>query len=490
MRRAVLFVASLGLLASLTAAAAAAQPLERLAGVAHVHSDLSTGTLSMEQLAALAEKQGIGVLLLTENYLLRIEYGLWPFRALTRVTREEPSVLGDLEGYLDRVARARVAAPRVVLVPGVELVPHHYWTGSPWALEMALHGTQKNILAFGITDPATLRSLPVVANPHARVFATQSLVDALPALLIVPGAMWLIRKRTRRQRLGRAVIVVRRRAWWPGLLLVAVGVAGLVRGWPFTVDRYPVWEAHGLVPHQALIDHIEKLGGVAVWSLPEARDSGDDHVGPVRVTWETEPYPDDLLRTFRYTAFGAIYEDTTRFERPGGGWDRLLNQYVAGERRRPAWALGESGFHDLAGGKRIGPVQTVFLVRERSPRAVLDALRVGRMYALQRTRELSLELTDFSVTVGETVAVAGETARPAPGTPLDVTIAVDSPGGTRQDLRVALVRNGVVLGAWIGPTPYRVAHREVFDGAPLVFRLEVRGQGPRLLSNPIFVKSR
>ena len=355
---------------------------------------------------------------------------------------------------------------------------------------MALEGTQKNLLAFGITDPAALRSLPVVGNPHARVFAAQSLVDALPALLIVPGAIMLIRKRPRRQRLGRAVIVVRRRAWWPGLLLVAVGVVALVRGWPFTVDRYPVWEAHGLVPHQMLIDHVEKLGGVSVWSLPEARDSGDDHVGPVRVTWETPPYPDDLLRTFRYTAFGAIYEDTTRFERPGGGWDRLLTQYVAGERRRPAWALGESGFHDFSAGKGVGVVQTVFLVHERSPRAVLDALRVGRMYALQRTRELSLELTDFSVTTGEAVAVSGETAPAAPGTPLEVTIAVDSPRGAPQDLRVALVRNGVVLGAWIGHTPYRVAHREVFDGTPLVFRLDVRGQGPRLLSNPIFVKDR
>ena len=481
-------VAGLGLLASL-AASAAAQPLERLAGVVHVHSDLSTGTLSIGDLAALADRQGIGALLLSENYLLRVEYGLWPFRALTRVSRVEPSVLGDLEGYLDRVARARATAPRVVLVPGVEVAPHYHWTGSPWALEMALHDTQKNLLVFGIDDPAALRGLPVIGNPHARVFAAQSLVDALPVLLIVPGAALLMWRRPRRQRLGRAVIVVRRRAWLPGLVLVTVGGVALARGWPFTVDLHPAWEAHGLAPHQTLLDHVERLGGVSVWSLPEARDSGDDRVGPVRVTWETPPYPDDLLRTFRYTAFGAIYEDTTRFERPAGGWDRLLNQYAAGERSRPAWALGESGFHDLGGGKAIGPVQTVFLVRERSPRAVLDALRVGRMYALQRTRELSLELTDFRVAAGGAVAVSGETARAAPGTPLEVAIAVDSPG-RRQDLRVTLVRNGVVLGGWLGDTPYRVVHREVFDGVPLVFRLEARGQGPRLVSNPIFVKAR
>jgi len=268
-----------------------------------------------------------------------------------------------------------------------------------------------------------------------------------------------------------------------------VGAAALVRGWPFTIDPYPAWEAHGLAPQQTLIDHIERLGGATVWSLPEARDSGEDRVGPVRVTWETAPYPDDLLRTFRYTAFGAIYEDTTRFERPGGGWDRLLNQYAAGERSRPAWALGESGFHDLGGGKAIGPVQTVFLVRERTPRAVVDALRTGRMYALQRTRELSLELTEFSVTAGGAVAVSGETARAVPGTPIDVTIAVESPGGSRQELRVTLVKNGEVQGGWLGQTPYRNVYRQVFDGAPLVFRLEVRGPGPRLVSNPIFVKS-
>lgn len=476
---------ALGLLASV----AAAQPLERVPGVVHVHSDLSSGMLSIAELAALADRQGIGALLLTENYLLRVEYGLWPFRALTRVSREEPSVLDDLEGYFERVARAGAVAPRVVLVPGVEIVPHYHWTGSPLTLDMTLHDTQKNLLAFGVTDPGALRSLPAIGNPHARTLGPQSLVDALPGLLLVPGVALLMWKRPRRQRLGRAVIVVRRRVWLPGLLLVALGVGGLVRAWPFTIDRFPPWEDYGLLPHQALIDRVEQLGGVTVWSLPEARDNGDGRVGPVRVTWETAPYPDDLLRTFRYTAFGAIYEDTTRFERPGGGWDRLLNQYAAGERSRAVWALGESGFHDFGAGKALGPVQTVFLVRERSSRGVLDALRAGRMYALQRTREASLDLADFSVSGAGTSAVSGETVRVAPGTPLEVTIAVDSPGA-RQELRVALVKNGVVLGGWIGETPYRLVHREVFDGAPLVFRLEVRGQGPRLISNPIFVRAR
>src|SRR5439155_9990745 len=76
------------LLALLVAGVAGpAVALERLPAVLHVHSDLSTGDFSLEQLAALAEKEGIGALLIPENLLLPLEYGPLPFRALTRAAR-------------------------------------------------------------------------------------------------------------------------------------------------------------------------------------------------------------------------------------------------------------------------------------------------------------------------------------------------------------------------------------------------------------------
>ena len=121
----------------------AAEGLDRLPAVLHLHSDLSTGDFSLEQFAAMAEKQGIGALLLTENYLLRIEYGLPPFRALTRVVREERSVLdGGIDRYLARVAQLRATNPRVLIVPGVEVLPHYYWSGSPLAHSGQSPGSQ------------------------------------------------------------------------------------------------------------------------------------------------------------------------------------------------------------------------------------------------------------------------------------------------------------------------------------------------------------
>jgi hypothetical protein len=369
----------------------------------------------------------------------------------------------------------------------VEVLPHYYWTGSPLALDMAVHETQKNMLLFGL-DEAGLRALPV-AGHRIGGFGWSSVLDALPALLVVPGVYLLMRKRRGLRRVGRVVVVVTQRRWVAGAILCGVAVLAVVRGWPFAEDPYPPYRDLGLAPHQDLIDYVDRLGGVTVWSFPEARDAGEQWMGPVKVSWYTPPYPDDLLRTARYTAFGAVYEDTTRVERPGGSWDRLLGEFAAGDRSRPGWAVGESGFHGFTAGNTLGRIRTVFLIAERTERAVLDALKRGRFYAVEQDAGAELALTEFSVRAGSSVAISGDLARASEATPVEVTIAVEATAGAAasRDVRVTLVRNGAVVRAWTGPPPFRTVHRDVFDGSPTFYRLDVRGPG-RLLSNPIFLR--
>jgi hypothetical protein len=476
------------LLAVLAAALAVpAAALEPLPAVLHVHSDLSTGDFSLEHLAGMAERQGVGALLVTENYLLRVEYGLPPFRALARVVHQERSVLdAGVDHFLARVAQARASNPRVLIVAGVEALPHYFWSGSPLTLDMTAHDTQKNLLVFGL-DAAALRALPVTHNPVMGRYGWASALDALPVALLVPGVVLLARRRRALQPVGRVVVVVTRRRWLPGALLCAVGTTALVRGWPFTLEPYPPYRDPGLAPHQDLIDYVDRTGGVTVWSFPEARDEGQRQIGPVRVAWRTPSYPEALLRTAHYTAFGAVYEDTMHVERPGAGWDRLLGQFASGDLSRPVWAVGESGFHGFSAGKDLGTVRTVFLVEERSERAVLTALKSGRMYAVQRARETELVLAGFTARAGSVSATSGETLRVAAPTPVAVTVDVEARGAPAGDLRVSLVKNGAVVAVWAGPAPIRAVHRDVFDGAPSFYRLDARGAG-RLLSNPIFVK--
>jgi hypothetical protein len=469
-------------------AARAAERYEALPAIVHVHSDLSTGELSLEELADLAERQGLGAILLSENYLNRVEYSLPPFRALTRVTYESRSIRGRLDEYFARVAQTRAAHPRVLMVPGVEVMPHYFWSGSLLTMAVTLHDTQKNLLVWGL-DRAALAALPVIGNDRGGVANLQTVIDLVPALLLVPGVVLLARPRPRQRRLGRGVVLVRRRAWVPGLVLCALGLTAIVRAWPFTQPVHSAWADAGSAPYQDLIDYVDRAHGVSVWSLPEARDAGEQAVGPVRVTWETAPYPDDLLKTFGYTAFGAIYEDTTRVERPGDAWDRLLGEYAGGLRTRVPWALAESAFHDRSAGKNLGAIQTVFLVRERTDAAVLEAFRSGRMYALQRGRDTALTLSEFAAAAGDATAIAGETLRIAAGTPLEVSVGVGTAEPRQTDVRVTLLRNGSVVAAWSGSTPFRATHRETWDGRPAVFRLEARAAGTRLLSNPVFVRA-
>jgi len=477
----------------LLSSAAEAEPLRPLPALVHAHSTFSTGDLPLDRLLTDARSQGLEAVLLSENYLLRMEYGLWPFRAATRVTREEPSVLSrGVEAYLAQVSEARRRFPEMVVVPGVEVVPHYYWTGSPFSGDLTNHDLQKNVLVFGITDPETLKRLPSTGNPYLRRYSARSLVEALPGLLVVPG-LWLIAVRRRRvRRLGKFTVVEHQRRWLAGGILCVLGVLALARAFPFTEDPWdPYRPDPELAAYQALIDQVESLGGVTVWSFPEAGDASEHGFVGLTVRVRTDPYPDDLVRTFRYTAFGAVYEQPTRVATPGGTWDYLLGKYLSGERSRPPWTVGESGFHGYNGGKRLGMVQTVFLVREKTESALLESFRAGRMYALGRTRAYGLALGEFSVRQGALEAVSGETLGASREQPLEVRVRVTALDSGEYPIKAILVRNGAVVQMWAAKTPLDVVHREAFDGAPSYYRLDVRGPAPhQLLTNPIFVRQR
>ncbi|TLY45306.1 MAG: hypothetical protein E6K58_00200, partial [Nitrospirae bacterium] len=64
-----------------------------LVAALHVHSSVSTGGLSLEQVVEQAEKLGLDAVLLSDNFLLQYEYGIWPLRGVFRRTVALPSVL-------------------------------------------------------------------------------------------------------------------------------------------------------------------------------------------------------------------------------------------------------------------------------------------------------------------------------------------------------------------------------------------------------------
>jgi hypothetical protein len=482
---------SIAAILCLAAPARAEEALELLPTIIHLHSRVSSGEDSLDALVEQAAREGVGAILLTENFLLRFEYGLFPLRNLVRKRIEYPSVLTyGIDQYLDLVRQAGQRHPEIVLIPGVEVGPHYLWTGSILTKDLTMHNGQKNILVVGLERPEDYRALPVIGNGTAGRFSWESLLLLSPSLLVVLGVLLLKRKRVRRYHVGGMTLTERRTAWGPGLVPISLGLLLLANNFPFTVSQFDQYHNPGIQPYQELIDYAHLKGAVSFWSYPEARDFSQHDFGRLgTVTIKTNPYPGDLLKTSGYTGFGAVYQDAVTFTNPGGGWDRLLLEYAAGQRQRPVWGIGELGYH--GSDKRLTDVQTFLWVRQRSRQDVLEAIRQGRMFAVERPHDYTLLLRDFSLSQeGEgRTAISGEELRIAGHDPLLVRIKVEASDGSRRPLRIDLIRSGALIRNFEGETPFQTIYREAppLGTDKIFYRLKIAS--PHLLaSNPIFAK--
>src|SRR5213594_1566878 len=334
--------------------------------VFHVHSDMSTGSDSLESLVAQARSYGIEAIILTDNFLLRFEYGLLPLPVLIRWTVTLPSVMSSgVVRYLEAIREANQRHPDVLLVPGVEVVPHYYWTGSLFEKDLTMHDSQKNILVVGLPSETDYKRLPVAGNYAAYEYGWLTVLWLSPVLLVVP-AIWLLNRR-----------VERKVSVGLGVLFLIVASLLLFNNYPFARPAFDIYQdGNGLQPHQRLIEYVRERGGLTVWSMPEVRDSHRYSFGRLGiVTVKTDPYPDVLLQTRHYTAFGALYEDIITSTDSGGVWDAVLGEYASGRRATPVWGMGESVFHSRGqAGKELFDVETILWVRELTEPALLDAM--------------------------------------------------------------------------------------------------------------------
>ena len=374
-----------------------------------------------------------------------------------------------------RFSRAVQAANQkqrdVLIIPGVETVPHYYWTGNLLGGTLTMHNAQKNILALGLYRAEDYRGLPVVGNDGSARWGLGSLWLLSPLLLAICG-IWLLRvKRRRVIRLRHFRVAEERRLIGPGVLCLAAGLLLLANNYPFRPSGVSPYDAAaGLTPHQNVIDFVAARGGVSVWSLPEARDHQVVTVAGLRATIRTEPYPSDLLRTDRFTAFGGIYEDTTTFTEPGQGWDQLLLEFLHGRRIAPAWAVGEAAYHfEGQAGKRFGDIQTVVLAERKDARGVLEGLRAGRAYALLRTPEEGLVLDRFqAISAGRPTGGGGQPPHAPGGRP------PRNPCRRRYGRREAASHRGAAHPLRCGGSdvPRRHAARPALDRRPAGVRIE------------------
>jgi len=442
-----------------------------LNGAVHIHSTLSTGSASIETIARQATERGLDVLVITDDDLLKVEYGL-PFLRNLAYARIERAVFshGTISAYLNEIARVAELFPELVIIDGVESAPFYYWEVDLGERRWTLRSWNKHMIAMALGSAEAYANLPIMGSESIEVWHWSSVILLWPLL----GAGYCVFSRSLSMRLA----------------VGAISVVCLINNFPFKVGLMDPYNGDlGPAPYQNYIDYVNAHGGLALWPHPEAKSTISPQSllgGLLEAASETRPHAEDLVDTKDYTAFSALYADRITATEPGGEWDRVLMQYLDGKRERPVWGTGEIDYHHDEKG-RIHDILTIFLARNRTREAVIEAMRAGRMYATRGGDE-RLVLERFTVASEAGIGVAGEEVVSQGQARISVRIArLD---GSSEHIGLRLIRSGAVVADISATTPIKFEHvdTDIREGDSLYYRILGSRHKVVLVSNPIFVK--
>ena len=448
----------------------------QLPGVIHVHSTYSSGRYSIKELVAKAEEKHLEVMVLTDHDLVVMEYGFFPFSNLIKKRQERNSVLqAGPRVYLSEIQRLNSQQQSVLIIPGIQSSPFYYWLGTPWGKGLSAHNYRKELLLVGLSSPDDYYSLPLL---HGG-FSTRYVKDLLPGFLIFFAAFIL----------SLYLIFQKDKMRWCGLGIAVLSIALMVDHHPFKSSRFDAYHGdQGTAPYQEVIDYTSSRGGLVFWAHPESNYSKVGvQLGSIEMI--TSPYPAELVESNNYTGFSAIYGDSYSANKAGMLWDQVLLDYCRGIRRHPVWAIAGADFHDEKKGVDLDTFQTIFFVKSKRHKEVMQALEQGRVYAVRKSGAVRLSLDQFQIedkSTGKTVIMGQEMTTIE--TPV-IKGRLSASDDGRHEVTVAVIRGGKQAWSFEGQTPldFNLLDKDQWNGKTF-YRLDVKDKaGGHLLSNPIFV---
>ena len=299
---------------------------------------------------------------------------------------------------------------------------------------------------------------------------------ALPAVEAAPFYYWA---RTPFDRRGGQI-----RSWQQHLLVLGVTDPARLAALP-TRAFDPYHGDRGAEPYQRFIDAAVDAGGLVFWAHPMTGHLAQHG----RIEDFTEPYPHLLKMTRGYHGFALTYLGYLSLVDPGGVWDQVLEEYAAGKRSHPVWVIGELDWRGT--GRKPDAVVTWVQVRARTPEAILDAMRQGRMWVAIRNEGNPPAIVSFSVTdvLSSRQATLGQTLEATAAVRVTISGARGGKeGSTTGSTRITLIRNGKVFE--IRDLPDASFSADWIDqalGGLTIYRAIVEGPNGVAYTNPIFV---
>jgi hypothetical protein len=456
-----------------------AQEYQAYRGLVGMRSNFSSGNQSIEDIATKAEELGFGAVLIADHHRLSLAWGLPPFRNLFRKKQEFPSVqTSGLRSYLRTVLAADDKFGRIIVLPGLTITPFYYWEGSPFRGDLTAHQWHTRLMVFGMNNrPEDFNNLPEINGSFSMLYFPKLVFGTAPFVL---AAL-----------IGLVLFFGYRRWRVVGFLVFLIGALFATNYHPFVTTPFDAYHGdQGASPYQYLINYVSQRGGITLWNGEE--DSREEVVGVARLV--SRPRPDLLDASLGYSGFDAFLGGDPSPTVPGGLWDKLLLDFVAGKRPKPAWIFGSVGDRDgnSDGGNGLSTnVQTVFYLKERSQAGVMEALRRGRMYVVRKQGELRLQLDRFSVSPQglSTESLPGQQLE-SPG-PVQITLHVSAGNEASRPVTVNIIRDGKIVKTLQGNTPLNTSFLDEFTtpGKTSYYRIDAsEPAGGRLLTNPVFVK--
>ncbi len=454
--------------------AASATGHEPVAGLMDVRTTFSDGAYEVEDVARMAAERGFEVLIINDHDRVAMEFGTPPLRNLTKKKLELSAInKHGANRYLAAIEDAAKKNPGLVIVPGSRSSPFYYWTGEVPGKDLTAHQHERQILTVGLENLGDLETLPILHNGTSTKYLLMFKMEILLTVLtLLAGTILIVRGGFIR---------------FTGLAFVITGFVFLINVNPFRTTPFdPYHGDQGIAPFQLLIDDVAAKEGLTFWGYLEAKPE-TVKMGIVDV--RREAHPEVLKESRDYTGFAVIGPESVSLTDPGRLWDSVLIEYCKGTRKAPVWGIAASGYRkEGIGNEQMGSIQTVFWLKERSKKGVLEALRRGKMYACRGDYPMVPRLDEFSVSTpaGDKSAISGDEIVLKDLALIRIVLSSTEPPG--KPVNVRLIRSGELVKTFKGTLPLKVEYADTpFKvGEKAYYRIDMTGSGS-LISNPIFV---
>lgn len=456
---------------------------ETLSVVAHIHTPVSGGEYTPDEIAGILASRGLDAGIITDHDHLEVHWGIPLFRNLIGYTYRLRSIATEgADRYASSISAAAARFPGLILIPGVEANPYYRieidWTG----LRFRVHNLHEHIVAIGLTANDLAR-LPAIANGFQSSSARSGLAAAA-VLGLAFGVLAILRRGALGKGHLRRTGAPRKKRFPLLIVILVIGSFAMIDTLSQSASRITQYGPDdGALPYQLFIDWVAKRGGLTFWSHPGVGEV--IRKGPFEVV--TRPYYEHIARTDRYTGledFGTAMAGT------GGIWDQLLLEYGSGLRKNPPWFLAQADFKTGNPDQLLSVVNYVE-VQERTERGLLDALRAGRFYATQVAVGREWRLETFLVSDGS--ASAGSGGLLETSSPVRLTARLIKLIPSAHALTVQVIRQGITLFSerLDGTRELSIDDSALSPGERRYYRLNAgRPERIELVTNPIFVQGK